>query len=174
MQSPFEPIYRACGFLAVAGLAGIAAIILADVALRQYGGQVKSSDDFAGFALVATSILGLAPTYRHGDHIRVGLLIDRLGGAPRRVAEIACLAAAFVGVGWATFWIGRFVFDSWRFNELSQGLLAIPLWLPQSAMLAGLATLALAIGEDLVRVLRGLPASYAATPPSAELPSFER
>ena len=143
------------------------------MSLRQFGGQVKSSDDFAGFALVATSILGLAPTYRHGDHIRVGLLIDKLSGAPRRALEILCLGAAFIGVGWATLWIGRFVYDSWRFNELSQGLLAIPLWAPQSAMLIGLGALALALGEDFVRVARGGSASYAQSV-AIELPSFER
>jgi TRAP-type C4-dicarboxylate transport system permease small subunit len=160
MKSPFEPIYRLTGIMAVTCLAAIAAIILADVALRQFGGQIKSSDDFAGFALVGTAMLGLAPTYRQGEQIRVGLLLDRFSGRMRHNVEIFVLILATIMVGWATWWIGRFVYDSWKFHEVSQGLIAINLWMPQSLMLIGIGVLLLAIVEDLVRALRGLPPSY--------------
>ncbi len=162
MKSPFDIIYKATGAAAVACLAGIAIVILADVALRQFGGQVKSSDDFAGFALVGTALLGLAPTYRHGDHIRVGLVLDRLTGKARRMLELLCLAGASLIVGWATWWIWKFVYDSYRFGEVSSGLVKIDLWVPQSLMLWGLGVLLLAIVEDFVRVLLGKPASYMA------------
>lgn len=175
MKSPFDPIYRAAAFLAVAALVAIAAIILADVALRQFGGQIKSGDDFAAYALAATAMLGLGPTYRHGDQIRVGLLIDRLTGRARHGVEIAVLAIAIVMVGWATWWIGQFVYDSWRFHEVSQGLLAIPLWMPQSAMLLGLGVLLLALVEDIVRALSGgTPSHLASQAGETELPTFER
>jgi TRAP-type C4-dicarboxylate transport system permease small subunit len=175
MKSPLDPLYNAAAFLAVAALVTIAGIILADVALRQFGGQVRSSDDFAVFALAATAFLGLAPTYRRSEHIRVGLIVDRLTGRPRHVVETAVLAVAFVMVAWATWWAWRFVFDSWRFHEVSQGLVAVPLWLPQSAMFLGLLVLLIAIGEDLIRMLRGRSASYiAAGSAETELPTFER
>jgi TRAP-type C4-dicarboxylate transport system permease small subunit len=162
MKSPFEFIYRATGAMAVLCLTMIGVIILADVALRQFGGQVKSSDDFAGFALVGTALLGLAPTYRHGDHIRVGLLLDRLSGTARRALEIVALAAACAIVGWATWWIWKFVHDSYRFGEISSGLVRIHLWIPQGVMLWGLGVFFLALAEDLIRVLLGKPASYMA------------
>lgn len=175
MQSPLEPLYRATAFLAVTALVGIAAIILADVILRQFGGQVKSSDDFAGFALVATGMLGLAPTYRRGDHIRVGLLLDRMTGGARRALEIFCLASGVVAIGWASWWAGRFTYDSWRFHEVSQGLVPVQLWVPQFFMFFGLFVLFVALCEDLVRVLAGRQPSYLANAPAeAELPTFER
>jgi TRAP-type C4-dicarboxylate transport system permease small subunit len=161
MTSPFNWIYRLTGAVAVACLAGIAVIILADIGMRQFGGQLRGSDDLAGFALVGTALLGLGPTYRHGGHIRVTLLLDKLGGTNRRIAEIVALAVATLIIGWATWWIGRFVYDSWRFNEIGTGLIAIKLWIPQSLMLIGLAVLLLAVVEDLVRVLSGKQASYA-------------
>jgi TRAP-type C4-dicarboxylate transport system permease small subunit len=174
-RSPFEPVYRLTAFLAVAALVSIAAIILADVILRQFGGQVKSSDDFAGYALVATGLLGLAPTYRRGEHIRVGLLIDRLGGSARRGIELFCLGFGVLATGWASWWTGRFALDSWRFNELSQGLIPIPLWAPQSAMFIGILVLFIAMAEDLLRVATGGTASYmAGASLEPELPSFER
>ena len=155
MKSPFDSIYRVTGFLAVACLAAIAIVVLADVALRQFGGQIKSSDDFAGFALVGTAMLGLGPTYRHGDHIRVGLVLDRFTGVTRRYVEMFVLVMAVVMVAWATWWIGNFVYDSWRFHEVSQGLIAINLWIPQCLMLIGIAVLLLALVEDLFRMLTG-------------------
>jgi TRAP-type C4-dicarboxylate transport system permease small subunit len=175
MKSPLDPLYNAAAFLAVVALVAIAGIILADVALRQFGSQVRSSDDFAVYALAATAFLGLGPTYRRAEHIRVGLVVDRLTGKPRHALETVVLAVAFVMVGWATWWAWRFVHDSWRFHEISQGLVPVQLWIPQSAMFIGLAVLLIAIGEDLIRMLRGRPASHlAAGSGETELPTFER
>jgi TRAP-type C4-dicarboxylate transport system permease small subunit len=175
MRSPLEPLYKLTAFLAVAALVAIAGVILTDVILRQFGGQVKSSDDFAGFALLATGMLGLAPTYRRGDHIRVGLLIDRLTGGSRRLVEILCLGFGVLAIGWASWWAGRFAYDSWRFHELSQGLIAIPLWYPQFFMFFGLFMLFVAMLEDLLRVIAGKQPSYLTNAPAeAEITSFDR
>ncbi len=175
MQSPLEPLYKFTAFLAVTAMLAIAGVILADVILRQFGGQVKSSDDFAGFALVATGMLGLAPTYRRGDHIRVGLVIDRLTGTSRKLVEIACLVFGVLALGWASWWTGRFTYDSWAYNELSQGLVAVPLWVPQFFMFFGLFVLFIAMLEDLLRMLGGGQSSTMANAPAeAEIGSFDR
>jgi TRAP-type C4-dicarboxylate transport system permease small subunit len=175
MRSPLEPLYKLTAFLAVAALVAIAGIILADVILRQFGGQVKSSDDVAGFALVATGMLGLAPTYRRGDHIRVGLLIDRLAGGARKTVEIICLVFGVAAIGWASWWTGHFAYDSWAYNELSQGLVAIPLWFPQFFMFFGLFVLFVAMVEDLLRLMTGGQPSYLANAPAeTEVGSFDR
>ncbi len=162
MRSPFDPLYKLTSFLAVAALVGIAGIILLDVTLRQFGGQVKSSDDFAGFCLAATGFLGLAATYRRGEHIRVGILVDRMTGKRRKAVEFLALGFAIVAVGWATWWIGRLVYDSWRFHEVTMGLVPILVWIPQSALLFGMAVLLLAMVEDFVRLIRGRTPSYLA------------
>ncbi len=175
MTSPLEPLYRLTAFLAVTALVAIALIILTDVVLRQFGGQVRSSDDFAGFALVAAGMLGLAPTYRRGEHIRVGVLLDRLRGRARRAAEIACLVVGVVAIGWANWWAGRFVYDSWRFHEVSQGLVPVPLWIPQFFMFFGLFVLLIAMVEDLLRLLLGRDPSYMAEAAAdTEIGSFDR
>jgi TRAP-type C4-dicarboxylate transport system permease small subunit len=163
MRSPFDPLYKFTAFLAVVAMLAIAGIILADVTLRQFGGQVRSSDDFAGFALAATGFLGLASTYRRGDHIRVGLFMDRLTGQRRRWLEIVATVFSVVAVSWATWWIGRLVYDSWRFHEVTMGLVPIILWIPQSALFFGLAVLLIAMVEDLVRLIQNKTPSYLAS-----------
>jgi TRAP-type C4-dicarboxylate transport system permease small subunit len=175
MRSPLEPLYRITAFLAVTALIGIAAIILADVILRQFGGQIRSSDDFAGFALVATGMLGLAPTYRRGDHIRVGLIIDRLTGQSRRAVELLCLSFGVLAVGWASWWTGRYALTSYQIHDLSAGLVPVPLWIPQSFMVFGLAVLFIALLEDLFRTLTGRQPSYLANASAeTEVGSFDR
>jgi TRAP-type C4-dicarboxylate transport system permease small subunit len=174
-RSPFEWLYRLTGLLACLSMVAIALIILADVALRQFGGQLRGADDFAVYALCATGLLGLAPTYRRGEHIRVGLLIDRITGRTRHLVEIVVLVLAVLAVGWGTWWAGHFVYDSWRFNELGQGLVPVKLWIPQLSMVIGLGVFLLALVEDLVRAVTGGTPSYiTAASGETELPMFER
>ena len=46
-------------------------------------------------------------------------------------------------------------FDSWRFNDMSQGVLVVPLWLPQLGYSGGLVILLIAFVDELVHVLGG-------------------
>lgn len=174
-RSPLEWLYALTGLLACIAMVSIALIILGDVGLRQFGRQIPGADDFAVYALCATGMLGLAPTYRRGEHIRVGLVLDRITGVARHRLEIAVLILSVVAVGWGTWWAIAFVFDSWRYNELAQGLVPVKLWIPQSAMAFGLFVFLIALVEDLIRALAGGTPSYlAAAAAETELPTFER
>ncbi len=174
MRKFLDGLYALTTVLAGAALVSIAVIIVVQVVARFLGMQFRGGDDFAGYALAAASLLALGPTYRHGEHIRVGILVERFAGAKRLAIEMIALAIAIVGVAWATYWIFWFVFDSWRFNELSQGLVPVPLWIPQSALLVGLAVLLVALVEDFVRAALGSTPSYLAMKPSPDAPMFER
>lgn len=174
MRKILDGLYAATAALAAIALVAIALIIIAQVIARMMGTQFRGGDDFAGYALAAASLLALGPTYRHGEHIRVGVLVERFAGRKRLAIEMIALAAAIAGVAWATYWIFWFVFDSWRFNELSQGLVAVPLWIPQSALPVGLAVLLVALVEDFVRAASGLIPSYLMPKQPADAPMFER
>jgi TRAP-type C4-dicarboxylate transport system permease small subunit len=160
MKSPLEPLYQLTAALAAIALVAIAGIILADVTLRQFGGQVRSADDYAVFALAMTGFLGLGPTYRRGEHIRVGILLERLHGGPRRGLEIVAGLVSVVCVAWGTWWIGRLTYDSWRFGEVTTGLVPLQVWVPQAALLFGLVVLLIAMVEDLMALLRGQKPSF--------------
>ncbi|HVJ12829.1 MAG TPA: TRAP transporter small permease, partial [Burkholderiales bacterium] len=49
-----------------------------------------------------------------------------------------------------------------RFNELAQGLLQIPIWIPQMTVVAGCAVLLVAVVDELVAHLRGGKTAYQA------------
>lgn len=158
--SPLAFLYRGAEALGAACLAAIALLILATVATRLAGVVVPGLDEFAMYCMAASFFLVLGPALRRGTHIRVGILIDRLSGTPRRLAELLCLTLAVLLTGYLSWWWVLMTWDSYDLGDLSQGVVAIPLWIPQAAMGAGLLVLELALIEDLLRVLRGGRASY--------------
>jgi TRAP-type C4-dicarboxylate transport system permease small subunit len=176
MRRALDLLYGFTALAAAASLITIALLILAQVALRLFGTQLQSADDIAGYALVGTTILGLTTAYRHNAHIRVSLFIDRLplGTPARKMLERAiCGFAAFL-MGWAAYVTTRFVHESFVYNEVSQGLLAIPLWIPQSLMAFGFAVFFVALLDDLVTDLTGGTQSHLAVAATGDDMPVER
>ena len=50
--------------------------------------------------------------------------------------------------------ISRFVYESWKFKEVAQGMIPIPIWIPQSALVIGSAIFLIAVLDEFARVLR--------------------
>lgn len=150
-----DRVYDAAGYLAAFFMVGILFMVLASVAGRALGFNLRGSDAYAGYAMAAASFLALAHTLKRGEHIRVTLLLERFGGRFARPLEIwSHLAGAFFSGALAWFSV-RLVWQSRAFNDISQGSDATPLWIPQLAMAAGAIVLLVAMVDDLVLVLRG-------------------
>jgi TRAP-type C4-dicarboxylate transport system permease small subunit len=52
--------------------------------------------------------------------------------------------------------VSQFVYESWQFGELAQGLLQIPIWIPQMSLVLGMVVFLVAVLDELVREWRGL------------------
>jgi TRAP-type C4-dicarboxylate transport system permease small subunit len=117
----------------------------------------RSADEFAGYAMLASAFLALASTFGRGEHIRVTLFLQRLRGTPRRLAEIWCLALGSLLTGYLAWFSVRLCWQSYEINDLSTGLIAIPLWIPQIGMALGAAILFVAVVEQLIVVVSGGP-----------------
>jgi len=160
MRRALDLLYRTCGGLAAMFLAAIAILILTQVVARLIGFFVPAASDFAGFCLAASSFLALAYTFRAGSHIRVTLVLQRVPRGGRRYFDVAALAVGAVLVSyfaWQTILLAR---ESFHYNDLSEGLVPVPLWIPQSGMALGIVVLAIALLDDLITVLRGGTATY--------------
>jgi TRAP-type C4-dicarboxylate transport system permease small subunit len=159
-----DGLYRLCGLVAALFLVALLLIILAQIGARWLGVQFPGSTSYAGYCMAGASFFALAYTLNHGAHIRVSLFIGQLTGAPRRAAELWCLAIA-AGLAWYFAWYAiKAVRISRLIHDISQGQDATPLWIPQSFMAMGTVVLAIAFTDHLVRVLRGgeLPGEEAA------------
>ncbi|MCC7281375.1 MAG: TRAP transporter small permease subunit, partial [Acetobacteraceae bacterium] len=78
----------------------------------------------------------------------------------RTALEALVLAIAFAMVAFFAYSTFDQMTDSFEFGEVSQGMLGVPLWIPQMALPIGAGLFALALLDDLVVVLAGGTPSY--------------
>ena len=156
MRKALDALYDAAGYLAAFFMVGILLMVLASVAGRLAGFNLRGSDAYAGYCMAAAGFLALAHTLKRGEHIRVTLVLEHVRPPVRRALELWALAAATV-LALAFAWYSvRLTFQSWQFNDISTGNDATPLWIPQLAMAFGTIVLAIAFVDELVREWRGL------------------
>ena len=169
-----DGLYLAAGWLAGLFLIAILLLMLGLSFGRQISLNIPAGDDFASWCMAAMAFLGLAHTFRSGEMIRVGLLIDRFEGARRWYFEMFSLVLGVGFVGFFAWHAVRMTYDSWRFNDISQGVVAVPLWIPQLGFACGLAILFIAFADELVHVARGGTPRYEKPPPASAEEVVER
>jgi TRAP-type C4-dicarboxylate transport system permease small subunit len=157
-----DGLYAASGALAAICLASIAVVMLAQAAMREMGYLLRGGDDIVAWLCAASAYLALAYTFRHGELVRVGLVIERLGPRARRRAELVALALAVLFVGYMTYAVVRFVYESWTFGEVAQGLIQIPIWIPQLSLVVGSIIFFIAVLDEFVVLARGGRPAYLA------------
>ncbi|MEZ5658461.1 MAG: TRAP transporter small permease [Burkholderiaceae bacterium] len=155
-----DRLFAACGALAAVFLAGICVLVLTQIIGRLMGIAVPSADEFAGYCLSASSFLALGYALRQNSHIRVTLLIERLPPAWRHRFELICVLGGLLLSATLTWYTVEMVYYSISFGDLTQGLVPIPLWIPQMGMTVGVSVLTLAFLVDAVRALTGGEPSY--------------
>lgn len=119
---------------------------------------ILSLAEICGYLLAAASFLALAGTLKAGAHIRVTMALGALGEQARRSAEMLAFALATLGAAYMTWHLAQFAWISFKFNEVSPGVVRVPLCCPQAAMALGALILTVALIDELVIVAtRGRP-----------------
>jgi TRAP-type C4-dicarboxylate transport system permease small subunit len=160
VRRALDALYAAGAALAALSLLGIFLVMMAQVGLRFLNMQFPGADDISAYLCVATTFFALALTFKQGELIRVGLLLEQLSPGPRRVAEILALSLAAIGCAYAVYWTADDVLFSREIEDVAQGPLPIPLWIPKLAMPAGAGVLLIAVLDELATVLRGNKPAY--------------
>jgi TRAP-type C4-dicarboxylate transport system permease small subunit len=156
-----DRLYDGAGWLAAAFVFAIFAIMVGSSVMRALGMRTGGTDDLVAWFCAAAGFLAMAHTFRHGDFVRVVLLLDRLSARWGRRIEVAALVVGTASVGFLAWAAAIFVYESWDFGDIANGMIAIPLWIPQSSFVLGTLLLFAAFVEELVTVLRGGRPSYA-------------
>jgi TRAP-type C4-dicarboxylate transport system permease small subunit len=170
MRATLDRLYLVAGWLAAVCLVVIALMVgvqllgrIADgmmrlAGFRPYGLLVEGLAEIAGYLLAASSLLALATTLKAGAHIRVTMLLGALGPLARWLFELGAFATALAFTAYMAWRIGALAVDSWRFNEVSHGLVPLQLAYPQAAMFVGLVVFTIALLDELITVAtRGRP-----------------
>jgi TRAP-type C4-dicarboxylate transport system permease small subunit len=165
MRKLLDGLYLGAGYAAAGCLVVIFALMMIMAVGRQFGLNIPSGDDFAAWAMAAMAFLGMAHTFKRGEMIRVGLLLEWLSGRTRQFFEVLALTVALGYLGYFTWHVFAYVRFSRAMNDMSNGVVAVPLWIPQLAFLAGLALLTIAVLDELVHVLRGNRPTFEKEPP---------
>jgi TRAP-type C4-dicarboxylate transport system permease small subunit len=134
--------------------------MLAQAFGRELGFLVRGADDIVAWLCAAASFFALGHTFRHGELVRVSLLINRLGPRSRRVAELVALGITAVFAAYMLWAVSRFVYESWKFNEVAQGLIKLPIWIPQMVFLLGVLIFFVAVLDELSLVLQNRKPTY--------------
>ena len=155
-----DALYRLSGAAAACCLAGICVVMLAQVVGREAGVLLRGADDITAWLCAASAFFALAHTFRRGELVRMMLVVDRLGPRARAGFEVVALAIATFFTAFMLWSVTRFVYESWQFNEVAQGLLTIPIWIPQLSFVFGVWIFFIAVADEFVAVLRGRAPAY--------------
>ena len=153
MRRFLDRLYAASGVLAALCLFGILIVMLAQSFGREAGVLLRGADDIVAWLCAASAFLALGATFRHGELVRVGLWLDMLGPRGRRFAELWCLGLTGAFSLYMLWSVASFVYDSWRFHEVAQGLIKLPIWIPQLSFLAGVLIFTISVLDELARVI---------------------
>ena len=147
--------------------------------LQRHGSKTVVAEEYSilGYNYRLTDVqaaLGLAHTFRSGEMVRVALLIERLQGRTRIRAELGTLILGTALVAAFAYYSIDLVWDSYRFNERAQGVLPVPMWIPQLGMAFGAIVLLVAFLDELALAVTGRRPTYAKDPPKTAEEVIER
>lgn len=155
MRRFLDGMYSAAEFLAAVSLIGVLLTVLLSIVSRQFTFHVSGLDAYAGYLMASAGFFALASTLRHGEHIRVTILLNALSPAGQRRLDIGAMVVGLAVAITLAFFSSKLVMDSFTFNDISTSNDATPLWIPQLSMAAGNILFVIAFVDLLVARIRG-------------------
>ena len=155
MRRFLDGLYSASAWLAGLCMVGVLVMVLLTVVSRLMGFSAPGTDAYAGYAMAGAGFMALASTLKHGEHIRVTLILGMLKGSAHKALEVAALVIATLLAGFLAFYSARLAWQSWEIDDISVGIDATPLWIPQIFMALGTLVFFIAFCDELVLELTG-------------------
>jgi TRAP-type C4-dicarboxylate transport system permease small subunit len=160
VRRALDAVIDAAGALAALAVFAIFVLMVGGSVSRMAGLNAGWVNDVVSWLCAAAAFLAMGHAFRHGDFVRVTLVLEKLGPRARRACEIVSLAVAAVSIGYLAWWAARYTWESWTFNDIANNMVAIPMWIPQLSFVVGAALFLLAVLDELVTVLRGGKPTY--------------
>ena len=155
MRKLLDGLYAASGWLAGLSMIGVLLMVLLSIISRNFGFSAPGTDAYAGYAMAGAGFLALTSTLKKGEHIRVTLVLGALKGTGRKILELGALLIAVVLSGFLAFYSCRLVWQSLAFDDISTGIDATPMWIPQLSMAMGTVIFFIAFVDEMILELLG-------------------
>lgn len=153
-------LFDAAGVLAAFFVFVIFAVMIGTSAFRQIGWPTGGFEDIVSWLTAGAAFFGMAHAFKHGDFVRVSLVLENVPPGARRGLEIVTLAIGSLFTGYLSWSVSAYVYESYSINDMSGGLIVIPIWIPQCSIVIGSILFFLAMVDELVLVLRGSKPTY--------------
>ena len=153
-------LYDAAGTLAAFFVFVIFAVMIGTSVFRQIGWRTGGFEDIVSWLTAAAAFFGMAHTFKHGDFVRVSLLLENLSAPARRAFEIGGLVIGSLFTGYLAWSVTSYVYESFTINDMAGGLIVIPIWIPQCSIVIGSILFFIAMVDELVLVALGARPTY--------------
>jgi TRAP-type C4-dicarboxylate transport system permease small subunit len=155
LRAVLDAVYLISAVLGAVCVALICILMVSQSVGREFGVKTGATNDIVSWLCAAAAFLTMAHAFKHGDFVRVTLVLEKVSAKTRHVLELVSLFIALVAVAYLALWACRFTYQSFEFNELAQGLLPLPIWIPQMSFAFGSVLLLVAVLDEFVIVARG-------------------
>ncbi|KPP87029.1 MAG: TRAP-type C4-dicarboxylate transport system, small permease component [Rhodobacteraceae bacterium HLUCCO07] len=152
LRRALDALYLAGGVIAAFFTIAILVIIVAQMIARWTGAVFPGATDYAGYCMAAASFFAFAYALNHGAHIRVSLFLNVLG-RHRVKGELWCFGMGAAISSYFAWYGVRSMWESLKWNDISQGLDRTPIWIPQLSMAVGTVLLAIAFWDNFARLI---------------------
>jgi TRAP-type C4-dicarboxylate transport system permease small subunit len=155
MRRFLDRLYLWSGYLGALFIMAICVAMIGQSILRELGVRTGAVNDVVSWFCAAAAFFSMAHAFKHGDFVRVTLVLDSVAPSFRKRLELLSLVIGSIATAYLAWSACLFTYESWEFQDVAQGMLAMPLWIPQLSFAFGAVLLWIAIVDELLLVLRG-------------------
>ena len=160
MRRWLDRLYDGSAYCGAFFVCAIFVVMIGGALTRPLGISLSGTDDLVSWMCAAAAFLPMASAFRRGDFVRMLLVLDKFSPERRRYAELLALLVALVASAVLAWWATFGVYESWRYDEMSIGLLVVPMWIPQLSFAIGAIILLVAVIDEFAAVVGGQRPSY--------------
>ncbi|EJE49258.1 TRAP-type mannitol/chloroaromatic compound transport system, small permease component, partial [Acidovorax sp. CF316] len=102
LRRVLDASYGIAGTIGAWCIAGICVLMVVQSLGRQFGFPTGAINDVVAWLCAAAAFLTMAHAFKHGDFVRVTLVLEKLSPRTRRTFELACLSVAVLAIGYLT------------------------------------------------------------------------
>ena len=155
-----EGLTNAVGVIAAWAFFAVGVMIGVEVVARYiFNAPTTWAEEMSRFLQIWATYLAAAYVLKNRDMIRVGLIDERVGTAARRALDLFALAVIAVFAAVAIVFGIEIVADSVHFGRRTSTMMAVPLWMTESAIPIGGGLLLVQTAVEARKVVTGRPAS---------------
>jgi TRAP-type C4-dicarboxylate transport system permease small subunit len=155
MRKFLDRLYLWSGYLGALFIVGIGVAMIGQSILRELGVRTGAVNDVVSWFCAAAAFFTMAHAFKHGDFVRVTLMLESASPKGRKALELISLVIGSIATAYLAWSACLFTYESWEFQDIAQGLLPIHLWIPQLSFAFGAVLLWVAVVDELILVLQG-------------------